>query len=74
MLLACHVDVVGKKSLHTSGPISHLLFFDYVLACHLVAKAKKKMGSMPNLHADPWFRLSKIFFQINKYFHTAKMH
>ncbi len=23
MLLACHVDVVGKKSLHTSVPISH---------------------------------------------------
>ncbi len=39
MLLACHVDVVGKKSLHTSVPIRHLLSFDYVLARHLVANS-----------------------------------
>ncbi len=44
--------MVGKNSLHTSVPISHLLSFDYVLARHLVAK--HLFGPMPHLLADPW--------------------
>ncbi len=49
MLLAYHVDMVGKKHFHTIVPISHLLSIDYVLAHHLVAIC---FGPMPNLLAD----------------------
>ncbi len=60
MLLACHVDVVGNQSLHTSVPISHfetfLLFFYFIFLYSLRDEQNCDISNILQ-----YFRLRAVF-------------